>query len=100
MWSAHTCYTTAQIVFDDSYPPMVPSAGNRALAEALSEVNVDLGRGPMKIWDPLRRCGGYSLCRPLHRRPRRVGCAGYGRAHTQRDPELSSMGWRSSGPPS
>jgi glutamate carboxypeptidase len=47
--------TSATISFVDSYPPMAPTDGNRALAATLSAVNEDLGRGPMQIWDPLRR---------------------------------------------
>ena len=51
----HLPQTSASISFADSYPPMAPSAGNRALADELSEVNQALGRGAMKTWDPLRR---------------------------------------------
>ena len=51
----HLPHTKATLSFDDSYPPMAPTDGNKALAVALSEVNQDLGRGAMKIWDPLRR---------------------------------------------
>lgn len=51
----HLPHTDAHIIFDDSYPPMAPTEGNRALAATLSRVNQDLGRGPMKIWDPLKR---------------------------------------------
>ncbi|MBT8081015.1 MAG: M20/M25/M40 family metallo-hydrolase [Gammaproteobacteria bacterium] len=47
--------TKASIEFDDSYPPMAPTDGNRALMKVLSEVNADLGRGPMKELDPLKR---------------------------------------------
>lgn len=47
--------TEATLSFDDSYPPMAPTPGNKKLAVALSDVNQDLGRGAMKIWDPLRR---------------------------------------------
>jgi glutamate carboxypeptidase len=46
--------TSATITFVDSYPPMAPTEGNRDLASQLSLVNEALGRGPMKIWDPLR----------------------------------------------
>ena len=53
--AAHLPHTKATIDFEDSYPPMTPSEGNRALAEQLSLINQALGRGPMKIWDPLRR---------------------------------------------
>lgn len=51
----HLPNTTASITFDDSYPPMAPTDGNLALADQLSQINQELGRGPMKIWDPLRR---------------------------------------------
>ena len=47
--------TKASIEFDDSYPPMAPTDGNRALMNVISEVNADLGRGPMKELDPLKR---------------------------------------------
>ncbi len=47
--------TSATIEFDEGYPPMAPTAGNRALLEVLSRVNEDLGRGPMQELDPLRR---------------------------------------------
>ena len=48
-------HTDAEIRFWDRYPPMAPTEGNRRLAETLSDINVALGRGPMKIWDPLKR---------------------------------------------
>ena len=48
-------HTTATISFRDSYPPMFPSAGNRAILRVLSEVNDDLGRGPMQELHPSRR---------------------------------------------
>ncbi len=47
--------TSASIEFDEGYPPMAPTDGNRAVLEALSQVNEDLGRGPMQELDPLRR---------------------------------------------
>ncbi len=47
--------TRATIEFDDSYPPMAPTGGNRALMKVLSQVNDDLGRGPMQELDPLER---------------------------------------------
>ena len=51
----HLPPTEATLSFDDSYPPMAPTEGNKTLALALSKVNEDLGRGAMKTWDPLRR---------------------------------------------
>lgn len=51
----HLPQTSATLTFVESYPPMAPTDGNRALAAELSRVNEALGRGPMQIWDPLRR---------------------------------------------
>ena len=47
--------TSASIHFLDKYPSMAPTEGNQALADVLSEINQDLGRGPMSILHPLRR---------------------------------------------
>ena len=71
---------------------MAPSAGNRALAEALSEVNVDLGRGPMKIWDPLRRgAADIAFVAPYTDALAGLGALGTG-GHTPNETlELSSM---------
>jgi len=48
-------HTSAEIEFAEGYPPMFPSEGNRATMGVLSEVNTDLGRGPMKELDPSKR---------------------------------------------
>lgn len=48
-------HTSAAIEFQDSYPSMAPTDGNRHLQTVLSEINVDLGRGPMPALDPSRR---------------------------------------------
>lgn len=48
-------HTHATIEFDDGYPPMAPTAGNLALANMLSDINVALGREPMPPLDPARR---------------------------------------------
>ena len=47
--------TGASIEFWDKYPSMAPSAGNRRLAETLSTINIEMGRGPMRILDPMQR---------------------------------------------
>ncbi len=47
--------TEAHIAFEDRYPPMEPTEGNRRLHRILSEINEDLGRGEMPILDPSRR---------------------------------------------
>lgn len=47
--------TTATIEFSEGYPPMFPSEGNRGVLRVLSDINADLGRGPMLELDPSRR---------------------------------------------
>lgn len=50
---------TAEISFDeDSYPPMPPSEGNRALLGQLNAVNRDLGLAEMGELDPAQRGAG------------------------------------------
>lgn len=47
--------TSATINFEDSYPAMSPTEGNKALGQLLSGINQDLGREPMLTLDPARR---------------------------------------------
>jgi glutamate carboxypeptidase len=50
--AAHFPKTTAELGFDDSYPPMAPSDGNRRLLAQLSGVSRDLGLGEVSAVDP------------------------------------------------
>ena len=88
----HLPQTSASISFADSYPPMAPSAGNRALADQLSEVNQALGRGAMKTWDPLRRgAADISFVAPYTDALAGMGALGKG-GHTPNESlELDSM---------
>lgn len=54
----HLPRTTAEITFEDEYPAMAPTEGNRALLTRLNEVNRDLGLPQMAELDPLRRGAG------------------------------------------
>ncbi len=55
----HLPLTNAELVFDPgSYPPMAPTAGNRALLAGLNAVNTDLGLPQMEALDPLKRGAG------------------------------------------
>ena len=45
-------HTSAELTFDDSYPPMAPTDGNRRLLARLSEVSRDLGFGEITAVDP------------------------------------------------
>ena len=51
----HLPHTDASITFDDGYPPMSPTEGNKGLQQELSDINETLGRGPMPALDPSRR---------------------------------------------
>lgn len=47
--------TSARITFEDRYPSMAPTDGNRRLQSLLSDINVALGRGEMPALDPAKR---------------------------------------------
>ena len=44
--------TSAVLTFDDGYPPLAPSDGNRRLLALFDEVSRDLGFGPVTAVDP------------------------------------------------
>jgi glutamate carboxypeptidase len=46
--------TSARIVFDDSYPPLAPSDGNRRLMGVVDQASRDLGLGALSPVDPAR----------------------------------------------
>ena len=54
----HLPGTQATIAFKESYPPMAPTAGNRAILARLNAVNADLGLPAMPELDPLKRGAG------------------------------------------
>ena len=57
--AAHLPGTKAMLEFDsDAYPPMAPTAGNRALLSALNRINADLGLANQAEVDPLKRGAG------------------------------------------
>jgi len=52
----HLARTEAELAFsEDGYPPMAPTAGNRALLARLNGVNRDLGLAEMAEYDPAKR---------------------------------------------
>jgi glutamate carboxypeptidase len=54
----HAPGTSAELKFIDNYPPMAPTAGNRALLDRLNAINADLGLPAMAALDPLKRGAG------------------------------------------
>jgi glutamate carboxypeptidase len=47
-------HTSSTITFDDGYPPMAPTAGNRRLLALYDAASRDLGLGPVAACDPLK----------------------------------------------
>lgn len=58
--AAHLPGTRAQIEFDDSYPPMAPTDGNKKLLGLYDQVSRDLGFGPVTAVDP-RKAGAADV---------------------------------------
>ena len=54
----HLPRTSATLEIEEQYPPMAPTAGNRALLATLNEVNRDLGLPRMAEADPRSRGAG------------------------------------------
>ena len=52
--SAHLPRTAGSIEFQDGYPPMAPSEGNRNLLALYDRASRDLGLGPVGATDPMR----------------------------------------------
>ena len=49
---------TAELTFEEGYPPMAPTPGNAALLDRLNIVNADLGLPEMAALDPVKRGAG------------------------------------------
>lgn len=58
--AAHLPQTAAEIVFDDGYPPMAPTEGNRRLLGMYDQVSRDLGFGTVTAVNP-RRAGAADI---------------------------------------
>jgi glutamate carboxypeptidase len=56
--AAHLPHTTAEITFEDKYPSMAPTEGNKALLKVLNGVNLDLNMEAMEPLPPSQRGAG------------------------------------------
>ncbi len=45
-------HTSAELTFEDGYPPMAPTEGNQKLLALIDQVSRDLGQGPVTKVDP------------------------------------------------
>jgi glutamate carboxypeptidase len=88
----HLPHTDASITFDDGYPPMSPTEGNKGLQKKLSDINEALGRGPMPALDPSRRgAADVSFVAPYTDALAGLGALGEGSHTPDESLELDSM---------
>lgn len=88
----HSPGTSATITFDEGYPPMAPTDGNRALFERLNAVNADLGLDEMGLLDPLMRgAADISFVAPYADALAGMGAAGEGSHGPQESLDLRSI---------
>ena len=84
--------TNASITFTDGYPPMSPTEGNKHLQQVLSDINEQLGRGPMPALDPTRRgAADISFVAPYSDSLAGLGAIGSGGHTPSESLELDSM---------
>ena len=85
-------HTSASIQFLDKYPSMSPTDGNHRLASVFSNINEDLGRGPMSILNPLDRgAADVSFVAPYSDSLAGLGALGDGGHTPDESLDLSSM---------
>ncbi len=90
--AANLPHTDATIEFEDRYPPMAPTDGNRRLQLLLSEVNQALGRGEMPALDPSRRgAADISFVAPYTDALAGLGALGEGGHTPNEEVDLTSM---------
>jgi glutamate carboxypeptidase len=88
----HLPHTDASITFDDGYPPMSPTEGNKGLQVEFSRINEELGRGPMPALDPSRRgAADVSFVAPYTDALAGLGALGKGGHTPDESLELGSM---------
>ncbi|MBP6300089.1 MAG: M20/M25/M40 family metallo-hydrolase [Arenimonas sp.] len=58
--AAHLPHTSAKIIYDDGYPPMAPTEGNKKLLAIYSGVSEDYGFGPVVAINP-RKAGAADI---------------------------------------
>lgn len=84
--------TSATITFTEGYPPMAPTEGNIRLQQMFSDINVDLGRGPMPSFDPsLRGAADISFVAPYTDGLAGLGAVGSGGHTPSESLELDTM---------
>jgi glutamate carboxypeptidase len=90
--SRHLPHTSAEITFDDEYPAMPPTEGNRALLAAYDSVSRALGYGPVRALDPGQRgAGDVSFVAPYVDAMDGLGADGIGSHSPNEEVNLNSL---------
>lgn len=84
--------TSAEISFEDRYPNMPPTEGNRSLLRQVDEVNRALGMGAVRAFDPASRgAGDVSFVAPLVAAIDGLGPLGNGSHSDREQVDLASV---------
>jgi glutamate carboxypeptidase len=84
--------TSASISFNDSYPPMEPTAGNRKVLEIYSKASADAGLGPVAALPPGQRgAGDIQFAAPYVDSLDGLGVSGNGAHSPNEDLEIASL---------
>ncbi len=84
--------TSAEITFEDEYPAMPPTEGNRALLAAYDSVSRSLGYGPVRALDPGERgAGDVSFVAPYVDAMDGLGADGIGSHSPSEEVNLNSL---------
>jgi glutamate carboxypeptidase len=90
--SHHLPQTSAEITFEDEYPAMPPTEGNRALLASYDSVSRALGYGPVRALDPGQRgAGDVSFVAPYVDAMDGLGADGFGSHTPKEEVNLNSL---------
>jgi glutamate carboxypeptidase len=90
--SHHLPETSAEITFEDEYPAMPPTEGNRALLAVYDSVSRALGFGPVRALDPGQRgAGDVSFVAPYVDAMDGLGADGIGSHSPNEEVNLKSL---------
>lgn len=88
--------TSASLTFEDGYPPLAPTEGNRRLLAMVGQASRDLGLGPLEAVDPAR-AGAADVSVIGERVPMVIdamGLKGSGGHTVQETARLNTLAWQ------
>ena len=88
----HLPKTTAELTFDDGYPPMAPTEGNRRVLATYDSVSRALGYGPVVAVDP-SRAGAADVSFAAPYIPMAIDALGLAGWDDHSDKEIADLRW-------